>query len=60
MINNIGTKLREKIHMNLLENNRSIDFEKEVSDIGLGAIGIAAGLIGAWSLVCLAGGLIVS
>lgn len=35
----------------------SIDFEKEVDGVGLGVIASLAGLVGAWSLVCLISGL---
>lgn len=56
----IGSRLKEKINIDLLDNNSSIDFEKEVGTVGFGVISIAAGLIGAWSIVCLAAGVIAS
>lgn len=56
----IRARLKEKINVDLLDNNSSIDFEKEVGTVGFGAISVAAGLIGAWSIVCLAAGVIAS
>ncbi|MDA8162775.1 MAG: hypothetical protein M0022_07725 [Desulfobacteraceae bacterium] len=57
----IKTKLKERSNKIInIDDISSVDFEEEVGNIGLGSAGIVAGLVGAWSLICLAAGLIAA